>query len=82
MSNETLLFLMLICRYPYAIRTLLKASEYATPRAQRLSEICGVDADNLWALKTTAKEKPYKLLILAMISTAVVLGYSLRIFEK
>ena len=79
--NDLLLFFMffrlyLVCRF------LFYLSHFMNPRTQRVCAIHGCDADAMFALKGILQQSPFPVLLSALGSSIIVLGYMLRLFES
>lgn len=81
-TNDILLCLMLFLRFPFFFRTMLSISVYTDPRAQRVSAIYGIDADNGFAIKALMKDNPERVLMWGIAASLILLSYSIRLFEQ
>ena len=80
--NDFLLCLMVFIRLPYIIRVILILTDFKEPRAQRVCNIYGCDANNLFALKCIMKETSHKIVFMALIVSMSTFSYCLRLFER
>lgn len=81
-SNDILLCFMMFFRLNYILKALLQISFYTDPRAQRVCNIYGVDADNSFALKALMLKNSWVVLIYSMSISLLMFSYQLRLFEK
>ena len=78
---------MLLCvglfmRVQIFIRSALNLSSYKDPRAQRVCDLYGSEANNTFALRSLMKEQPMKILFTMLIFSNFMLSYQLRLFER
>jgi Ion channel len=81
-SNDLLLCFMIFCRIHFLIRAILSLSYYSEPRAQRVCTIYGCDANDLFALKALMKESSYKVLMVMLMVSLLMLSYQIKLFEQ
>lgn len=80
--NDFLLCIMIYVRLPYILRVILILSDFQQPRAQRVCNIYGCDADSLFSLKCIMKESSHKIVFVALIVSMTTFSYTLRLFER
>ena len=74
-TNDFLLCLMIFARVIYLIRAIIKLTYYSEPRAQRVCNIYGCDANNMFAFKAVMKESSWKVLISGLMISLTMLSY-------
>jgi len=80
--NDLLLCFAIFLRIYLFARTLLSASAYTDPRAQRVCTIYGSDADYGFALKSLMQGSSWKVLSISMGFSLFILAYTLKLFEQ
>ena len=80
--NSVLLVVMILARTYLIIRWVLQLSFFTDPRSQRVCSLNGCEANQLFAMKALLKNKPYTVLSVTMVISAIQLGYCLRVFER
>jgi hypothetical protein len=73
--NDWLLCFTIFFRIHFLLRTILGLSWYTEARAQRVCNIYGCDANYNFALKAMMKENPWKVLIVMIMVTLLMLSY-------
>lgn len=56
-------------------------SSFMAPRASRMCNMVGCQADHMFAIKALMKQMPYSLLIVTLLLTIFLFGYQLKVFE-
>ncbi|TNV83855.1 hypothetical protein FGO68_gene17092 [Halteria grandinella] len=56
-------------------------SSFMTPRASRMCNMVGCQADHMFAIKALMKQMPYSLLMVILILTIFLFGYQLKVFD-
>jgi hypothetical protein len=78
--NDILLCLSFIRIYLF-LRCALVVSPFMNPRSKRVCYMNNCDASLLFAIKAYMKQRPYTGITIAVITTVLVFGYQLKIFE-
>jgi hypothetical protein len=73
--NDWFLCLMIFCRIHFLVRIIVGNTEYTDPRAQRVCDIYGADADYKFSLKALMKEKPWVVLAISGFISLIMLSY-------
>ena len=74
--------LMCLIRVYLIVRCVLILSFFMGTRSQRVCFMSGTDASFIFAIKSLMKKKPYSVLIVALIISVSLFGFTLRIFER
>lgn len=80
--NDILLCIMIFIRMIYLVRVILAVSFYSDPRAQRVCDIYGADANNVFAIKAMMVEYSWILVALSCLITMLMFSYQIRLFER
>ena len=78
--NEILTLIMLL-RIILIIRTLLMMSNWYCNRTSRVCNMYACEADYLFVIKCSMKERPYTIITIAMLVSIFSFGYAVRICE-
>lgn len=78
--NEILTLFMLL-RVILIIRTLLMMSSWYCNRTYRVCNLYACEADYLFVIKCSMKERPYTIIAIAMLNSIIFFGYAVRICE-
>lgn len=80
--NDTLLAGMIILRLYFISRSILNTSNYVEPRAQRVCQLYGCEANFGFSIKVMMKDKPNQLIWTSMGISIFVFAYTTRLFER
>ena len=80
--NDILLAGMILMRLYFITRSLLNTSKYLEPRAQRVCQLFGCEANFNFAIKVMMKDNPNSFIWTSMILSIFVFGYTTRLFER
>lgn len=74
--------MMCLIRVYLIIRVLLTSSFFMGTRSQRVCHMSGTEASFMFSVKALMKKKPYSVLIVSLILSVGLFGFTLRIFER
>lgn len=80
--NDFLLCAMIFLRTYFFTRSLLRTTQFTDPRAQRVCNMYGAEATYKFALKALMKNNSEVLITIITLTTMLLFGYSVRIFER
>lgn len=78
--NDMLLCASFIRAY-LLVRCALVISPFMTPRSKRVCFMNNCEANLTFAVKAYMKQSPYTAILISLIGTIVMFGYTLKIFE-
>ncbi len=73
---------MCLIRIYLVIRYILTLSFFMGTRSQRVCHMSGTDASFMFSVKALMKKKPYTVLIVSLLLSVALFGFTLRIFER
>lgn len=79
-ANEFLLAFSFLRIYLLA-RCAIALNKYQSPRAFRVCQMSGCEADSMFAIKSILREYPYETIVVSFMTTIMMIGYQLKIFE-
>jgi hypothetical protein len=80
--NNIFLLLMCLIRIYLVVRCILTLSFFMGTRSQRVCHMSGTDASFMFSIKALMKKKPYTVLIVSLLLSVSLFGFTLRIFER
>jgi len=78
---STFITALMLFRVYLIFRLYTRYSVYRTTFADRCCAKVGIEADMVFALKSSFKESPFSLLFLTFIVSVIFLGLAVRLFE-
>ena len=81
-TNDILLMLMIFMRIHYLVNCILSTSFYTDPRAQRVCDIYGADANEMYAVKSIMVNNSELLVVFSTSISMIMFSYQLRLFER
>jgi hypothetical protein len=72
----------MLLRFYLFIRLIPHLSPWTDMHAEECCEKEGIEASNVFALKSLLKEKPYQMLLFNFAISIIVFGLSVRSFER
>jgi hypothetical protein len=78
---QTFLYSLMFFKIYNVLKALAAYSGYSNSFSETYCEEYGTEADNVFALKSIQKDRPFFILIVLFISFSIILGILLRMYE-
>jgi hypothetical protein len=78
---QTFLYSFMFFKIYNVLKVLAAYSGYSNSFSERYCEEYGTEADNVFALKSIQKDRPFLILIILFISFSIIFGILLRMYE-
>ena len=79
--NDILLVFMFARMY-LPFKFILFMTQFMNPRSCRVCSMNGCEASTIFAIKAMMKQKPWTMQFYGLVSTTLIFGFQLRIFES
>ena len=81
-SYSTIITVLMFLRAYLLLRMFTRFTTWRTTLADRCCAKIGMDSETFFSLKCIYKSRPFSLLAFALVTSAVVFGFSIRLLER